>query len=411
MPFSTLAFSPDGKTLAVGGYKEVLVWDLVDATLLKRIGKGRLNGPARALAFGKEGSLLAVGEGLPGRSGGVRIFNITSGELFMDFRDAKDVIDTVAFSPDGKQLAASGVDPTVWVWNLDKVKLVAAIKEHRNGVRSVAFSADGYYLATAGADNTAQIWEAGSWKSISRMTQSGPVNSAGFGPYGDVIALAVDGPGEKGVRIQRVEYPEPPETSGTQAPTTTGTAQSTPPKPKEESADKGKKKGQSQQIKTLNTGAGVPLMAIWNNKGDRLYVPCTDRTIQVFNPNASLVATLRGHEDWVYGAALSPDGSKLASGSADGTVKLWNTANHQLLATLVQTTPATDQWVIITPQGDLATSVPTAIRWDIAGVQSENPELTKQRQNPDAVRQALSGTQASAQQKPKPRFEEGPPKK
>ena len=80
----------------------------------------------------------------------------------------------------------------------------------------------------------------------------------------------------------------------------------------------------------------------WAAAGNRMYVPLTDKTVRVYDPNSGgHLATLAGHSDWVYGVALSPDGARLASASADGTVKLWHSGENRLLATLVQITPRT----------------------------------------------------------------------
>jgi WD40 repeat protein len=47
-----------------------------------------------------------------------------------------------------------------------------------------------------------------------------------------------------------------------------------------------------------------------------------------------VVATLEGHTDWVNTVSYSPDGSKLASGSCDNTIKIWDMNTHCVVATL-----------------------------------------------------------------------------
>jgi len=79
VPVAALAFSPDGKMLATGGYREVLLWDLENAALLKRIGADQIGGSVAALAFLKDRS-LAVGEGTPYGAGAVRIFDVAAGK-------------------------------------------------------------------------------------------------------------------------------------------------------------------------------------------------------------------------------------------------------------------------------------------------------------------------------------------
>ena len=82
------------------------------------------------------------------------------------------------------------------------------------------------------------------------------------------------------------------------------------------------------------------------------------------------VGGLVGHNSWVYRVALTADATKIASGSADGTVKLWTSNGWRLLATLIQLTPRTDQWLITTPAGYLATSSPGAVQWRATGLKT-----------------------------------------
>jgi WD40 repeat protein len=62
-----------------------------------------------------------------------------------------------------------------------------------------------------------------------------------------------------------------------------------------------------------------------------MVVGCTDKTVRLMGPGGNTIATATGHTDWVYSVAASPDGLKLASGSGDGTVKIWGPAGKLLL--------------------------------------------------------------------------------
>jgi len=353
-PVTALAFSPDGKKLATAGYQEVLLWDLVKPAFSKRIGVGQLSGGVHGLAFSKDGKLLAVAEGTPRSSGAVRIFDVESGQATAGFQEPKDVVYGLALSPDGKLLAAGAADASVHLWSVDEKKIITTIREHGDRILGVAFSADGKFLATASADRTARIWEVGSWKSVGKMEQAETVHGVAFSADGQFLALAVGGPSERTIRIRR--------------------------------------RDNAQLARTIETGAAMPSDVFWGAQGNRLYVPCSDKKVRVFDAgNGNLLATLSDHGDWVYCVAVSPDGATVASGSADGTVKLWSTADWRLLATLIQLTPRSDEWLLLTAAGYLTTSSPGALTWKTANVKTPHTKLAVLLHNPDLVQQVIAG--------------------
>ena len=191
----------------------------------------------------------------------------------------------VAFSPDGKLLAAGGADNVARVWSVDEKKRTGELKGHTAWVLGTSFSADGKFLVTSSADRTAQVWEVGTWKMVAKLDQMEPVSGAMFGPNAELVALAVSGPTNRMIHFRR--------------------------------------RDNTQVARQIDMGAPGPLGLVWAPAGNRMYVPLTDKTVRVYDPNSGgHVATLTGHADWVYAAAVTLDGSKLATASADGTVKL-----------------------------------------------------------------------------------------
>jgi len=354
VPLSALAFSPDGKTLAVGGYQEVLLWDLAGAKLAKRIGVGQISDFVRGVAFRNNGQWLAVAEGTPYGAGAVKVFDVNSGQPARAFQEPKDAVFTVTISPDGKLLAAGGADNIARVWSVDENKMVGELKGHTAWVLGASFSADGKFLVTSGADRTAHVWEVGTWKPVAKLDQMESVNGVAFGPNAELVAVAVAGPTDRMIRLRR--------------------------------------RDNAQLARPIDMGVPGPLGVLWAPAGNRLYVPLTDKTVRVYDPgNGAHVATLSGHTDWVYGVALTADGAKLASASADGTVKLWHTGENRLLATFVQITPRTEEWLIVAPPGYVAASGAGVIQWRAANLTTPPDKIPTILQKPELVQKAMAG--------------------
>lgn len=196
-----IALSPDGKQLAVVAGRTV---DLVDTLTGKALWRcnlgGGKRGPLAALAFNAADGTLAVGTGtgewvaLKGKTG--QTLHVV-GDLGLSIRSAvasadgvnlafggdpvqggqalvlftgKEVhklaaavpekvsINGLAFSPDGKHLAAACSDGEVRVFDVESGKLVASAKEHKETVFSVAYSPDGKKLLTVGRD-AIKVWQ------------------------------------------------------------------------------------------------------------------------------------------------------------------------------------------------------------------------------------------------------------
>ncbi len=363
LPISAIALSPDDKTLAVGGYREVLLWDLQGAKLAKRIGVGQLAGLVHAVAFIRGGEALAVGDGVPHESGAVRIFNVETGEPIAAFDEPRRVVCCLAASPDGEFLVAGDADSRVHVWNLTTEKLAKTIETHNGWVLGAAFSGDGKRLATAGADRSIQLWDVGTWEQTLRYTVPATAHSVALSPDGNTVVGAVGGAEEWALRIGRI------------------------------STDLKQVARRRPTARAMSTGSGMPLDIVWPAKATNVFAACHDHTVRAYQGSSGrLLTTYSGHTDWVYCVASNAEGSKLASGSADGTVKLWDGAGGKPLATLIQLSPGSDDWMIITRQGYFAASSTEGIEWKTGGSSTEPAELTSRYHDPDQVCKALAAS-------------------
>lgn len=114
-----------------------------------------------ALAFSPDGKTLAVGSGEPSRSGDITLWDTTSGTLKKRWDEVHlDSVLTLDFSPDGHHLASGAADKNLRLLDAATGKVQRVLEGHTHHILSTAWRADGRLLATAGADAVVKIWDA-----------------------------------------------------------------------------------------------------------------------------------------------------------------------------------------------------------------------------------------------------------
>lgn len=309
-PFPTIvnaiAFTPDGKSLVVGGHHEVTVWTIETGQLAKRLYTRAER--AYGLAFLPDGK-LAVAGGRPGQEGDVRVYDLTAkgktedgvevldgvndkAVLVKHLFDVEDSVLCLAVTPDGKTLAAGGCDRAVRVFDLSeglaKAKLVQTVENHADWVLGCALSADGKYLVTAGRDKTAKVWDLKAKESVVTFPEHQNI----------VYGVAVKADGSAGFSV---------------------------------GADKQlrtwKPSGEGKQVKNAGGHNDDVFKVVAGPKDAVFATSSADKTVRLWDADLKAGKTLSGLTDYVYAVAFSPDGTLVAGGSYDGAVGVWTVAD------------------------------------------------------------------------------------
>lgn len=283
-PILALAFSPEGAQLASGGRNEILVWDTHGA-LQKRI--TNVAQRVHAIAFHPSEPYIAAAGGTPGRSGELSVYR-ASGELETNLVLAADELLTVAFSHDGKYLAGGGADNTVHLFNWETRQKLFAIQQHADWVTSIAFNSNGTRIASASRDRTARLYDV--------ATGNLETTYAGHNAFVYVVDFLADGRVVSGGRDRSLHLWDSAE---------------------------GKKKGELTDL------PGEVYRVCSDDSA--LFVAGSEKLVRQYNAaDRKVVRTFAGNTDALYALALTPAKRKLASGSYDGVIHIWDIDSGKL---------------------------------------------------------------------------------
>ena len=337
---TSVAFSPNGKFLAIGSYgSDIKLWDMVRGEV-----KGNMPGRSRdenftSVAFSPDSNILASTSSY----GYIRMWDVVSGEKVGSFIAPSNHVSNVAFSSDGKTLAAGNgraEDNAIKLWDISSHTEKARFLGHESFVTSVAFSPDDRLLASGSNDNTIKVWdllydqERGSFSG-----HKSRVTCVTFSPDGTTLASASE---DKTVRLWNVRALWDPEI--------------------------GKKKG----ILTGHLGS-VYLASAFSPDSKILASTSSFGSIKLWDvASGKEKRIMKGQPTGVYFVTFSPDGKILASSGWLSRVNLWDVASGELKRALHPHLPPYGSKVInatFSPDGKILASVGSdkIIKlWDIA---------------------------------------------
>lgn len=302
-----------------------------------------------SIAYSPDGKYIAAGYD----NTLVRLWNAKTGSLIKTFEGHTKVVWSVAFSPDGKYLISGSADKTIKQWNVETGELIRTFIGHENTVSFVTYDTGGGYIASGSADGTIKFWDPekgnevqtlkGHKETIAAISYSanGKYMSSASWDNNVKIYYAVSGK-----EIRTLDYHN----------------------------DKVFGLDFSLDGKYLASGSADCTVKVWNVEKEKeafslkvkdavwdvafsvdskyLSAGTADGTVYVWNVETGKVLyELKGHTSPVRSIGFSSDGKYLSSGDSGGMIKMWNMKTGELLVTILQCNNG--EWVTWTPEGYL----------------------------------------------------------
>lgn len=183
-PFRTVAYSPDGRLIAVGGGDHKI--RLYDAKTGKATAEiSGHNGAINSVRFSPDGMQIASAS----RDSTVILWSVASREKVRVFAGHGDAVNVAVFSPDGTRLATASSDASIKLWDLKTGKELRSLTGHTAGIEGLDFSRDGRTILSEAGDVTARLWDAPTGRAL-RVLPSRD---------GTVAALAISPDARRGI--------------------------------------------------------------------------------------------------------------------------------------------------------------------------------------------------------------------
>jgi WD40 repeat protein len=269
----------------------MIAWNPNDGTVLNRFS----NLPQRIYAIvpNADSSKIFVGGGTPGVMGEVRLLDLATGKVEKEILRGPDVALDLALRPGGQEIAVAMADTTIRIVQLDSYQQRRVIASHADWVTQLAYSEDGKRLGSSSRDKSAKVTDA----------QTGELLGSYPGHAAAVRGIASIQDGKQWISV---------------------------------GADNKLHRWELENVKKL---AEVPL----GGQPDKLYkdqssvwIPNADKHWYRFElANNTISAKQAGHQDWVTAIAVHQGTGRIATGSIDGSIHLWNLADGALIKSWV----------------------------------------------------------------------------
>jgi WD40 repeat protein len=299
---SALAFSPDGKMLAVSGYRELLLHKSDGSGLVSRL--VGMSERVNSIAYSPDGAVIVAAGGTPARFGEVQMWDAASGKLKRSVTTTSDTVFGASISPDGKVIAVGGADNSLRLIATASGKELQKIGNHENWVLGTVFGIDSKRVVSVGRDRAAKLSDVASGQFLENVNLlRGELAAVARHPKKDIVVIGGD------ERIPYVYLMDRPKVMKIADDTTL--------------------------LRKLPRQDGAIAALAWSSDG-KIAVGGMGAQVNVYDgESGALVAACKGHQAGIYALAFSPTGDRLATGGFDGRVRIYNPATGELIKEFV----------------------------------------------------------------------------
>jgi len=323
-----LSYSPDGETIAVAGYREVLLHKADGSGIRARL-VGR-SPRIESIAYSPDGKFLAAVGGAPARFGEVQFWDTSANQLKQSVELSYDVLYGASFSPDSKQLAMGGADNSVrivsvpdgkllvkfdnhsdWVfatgWTHPDVKLIAAeVEKYKGNTNRPLLPEDTIHILTTGRDRAIKLIMAKNGSFVDDInTHTSPYRSLAVRPQSMQVLVGGDDAVPRLYQIYRTK----PRTMNQE---------------------------DQSLVKTYETQPGQINAVVFSPDGSKFAIATETGEVRLYSTEeGKRLAALKGASGPVFTLAFRKDGKHLAASGFDGSIRTYDTDSGRVVAAFV----------------------------------------------------------------------------